>query len=390
MFNIKTMNTISETGLSLLVKRGYNIGKELDNPDGMIIRSADLHEYEFNPELLAIARAGSGVNNIPIMECAEKGIAVFNSPGANAEAVKEQVMCTMVLASKDIIGGIEWVKSIADRGDEIPELVEKGKNSFSGPELLGKTLGVIGLGAIGALVSNIALEFGMKVYGYDPFMSVDAAWKLSREVKHAEDINEIYEVADFISINVPYTPETHYMLNEQAFSKMKTGVRIINESRAEIVDDLAMTTALDTGKVGRYVTDFPNSVILKAPNVIAMPHLGACTPESEERCVEMAAAQIADYLENGNIKNSVNLPDASLSRMGVCRLCVIHRNVPRMLTSILDFISERNINVEHMINKAREEYAYTIVDLNKKIGPQTAALMREMDNILRVRVIYYD
>ena len=390
MFKIKTMNAISETGLAILTRRGYEVGKEVENPDAMLIRSADLHSYEMNPELIAIARAGSGVNNIPIEDCAEKGIVVFNSPGANAEAVKEQVMCTMVLASKDILGGIEWVKTIADRGEEIPELVEKGKNSFAGPELLGKTLGVIGLGAIGALVANIALEFGMKVYGYDPFMSVDAAWRLSREVIHADNIDEIYEVSDFISINVPYTPETHYMLNEDAFRKMKKGVKIINESRAEIVDDVAMTQALDVGKVGKYVTDFPNETILKAPNVIVMPHLGACTPESEERCAEMGARQLIDYLENGNIKNSVNLPDASLSRMGVCRLCVLHRNVPRMLTKILDFISDRNINVEHMINKPRDEYAYTIVDLNKKIGPKTADLMREMDNVLRVRVIYYD
>ena len=384
------MNSISEAGIGILEKRGYEVGKETENPDALLIRSADLHSYAMNPELLAIARAGAGVNNIPLKDCAENGIVVFNSPGANAEAVKEQIMCVMVLASKDILGGIEWVKSIADRGSEIPELVEKGKNSFAGPELLGKTLGVIGLGAIGALVANIALEFGMKVYGYDPFMSVDAAWRLSREVIHAESLDEIYEVSDFISINVPYTPETHNMLNDAAFLKMKKGVKIINESRAEIVDDVAITQALDIGKVGKYVTDFPNETILKAPNVIVMPHLGACTPESEERCAEMAARELIDYLENGNIKNSVNLPDASLSRMGVCRLCVLHRNVPKMITKILDFISDRNINVEHMINKPKDEYAYTIVDLNKKLGPKTADLMREMENVLRVRVIYYD
>ena len=390
MYKIKYMNAISEQGLGLLEKQGYEVGKNIEDPDGMIIRSADLHETKFNDSLLAIGRAGSGVNNIPVDDCTEKGIAVFNSPGANAEAVKEQIMCTLVLASKDIIGSIAWVKSIADKGDEIPELVEKGKKDFAGPELLGKTLGVIGLGAIGALVANIALEFGMTVYGYDPFMSVESAWKLSREVKHAESLDELYEAADYISINVPYTPDTHNMLNAAAFAKMKKGVRIVNESRAEIVDDVDMTAALDSGRVGKYVTDFPNSVILKAPNVIAMPHLGACTPESEERCAQMAAQELIDYLENGNITNSVNMPNAGLSRMGVCRLCVFHRNVPRMLTNILDFISNRNINVEHMINKSRGEYAYTMLDLNKKLGPKTAESMRGMDNVLRVRVIYYD
>ena len=390
VFNIKTMNSISEKGISLLEKRGFAVSETLPNPDGMLIRSANLHEYEFNPELIAIARAGAGVNNIPVEDCAEKGIFVFNSPGANAEAVKEQEMMSLIMASRDVLGGINFVRSIADRGSEIPALVEKGKSSFAGPELMGKTLGVIGLGAIGALVANIALEFGMTVYGYDPFMSVEAAWKLSREVKHSENIDEIFAVSDYISINVPFNENTRNMLNAEAFAKMKTGVRIINESRAEVVDDAAMTLALESGKVGKYVTDFPNETILKAPNVIAMPHLGACTPESEERCAEMAAAELIDYLENGNTRNSVNLPNATLPRMGVCRLCVVHRNVPKMLTSILDFISDRNINVEHMINKPRGDYAYTIIDLGKKIGPKTAEAMREMDNVLRVRVIYAD
>ena len=387
MFNIKTMNTISPVGLEVLEKKGCNVGPEVENPDGMLIRSANLHEMEFGPELLGIARAGAGFNNIPIEECAKKGIVVFNSPGANAEAVKEQEICSLVLCSRDILGGAEWVRSIADMGEEIPSIVEKGKSAFAGPELMGKTLGVIGLGAIGSLVANIALEFGMEVYGYDPFMSVDAAWKLSREVIHAETLDEIFINSDYISINVPYNEHTHHMLNEAAFKKMKRGVRIINESRAEVVDDIAMTDALDCGHVAKYMTDFPNETILKAPNVIALPHLGACTPESEDRCAAMAASQLYDYLKNGNIKNSVNLPDISLSRMGVCRLCVIHYNVPRMLTRILDFISEQNINVEHMINKPRGEYACTIIDLGTEIGEDTAEKIRAMDNVLRVRVI---
>ena len=387
MFKIKTMNNISPSGIEVLTKKGCTVGPDTEGPEAMLIRSAELHGLAFNPELLAIARAGAGYNNIPIEECAEKGIVVFNSPGANAEAVKELELCSLVMASRDVLGSIGWVRSIAGRGGEIPELVEKGKNNFAGPELLGKTLGVIGLGAVGALVANIALELGMVVYGYDPFMSVDAAWKLSREVIRAESVDEIYEQADYISINVPHTEKTHHMFNAQAFAKMKKGVRIVNESRAEVVDDEDMTQALISGQVARYVTDFPNETILKAPNVIAMPHLGACTPESEDRCAVMAANQLYDYLANGNIKNSVNLPSVSLSRMGVCRLCVLHRNVPRMITRILDFISERNINVEHMINKPRGEYAYTIVDLSEKIGEDVADSIRAMSDVLRVRVI---
>ena len=390
MFKIRTMNAISENGIRVLTKQGYEVSAEIEAPDAMLIRSANLHDMARNPELLAIARAGAGFNNIPIEQCAEEGIVVFNTPGANAQAVKEQEMMELIMASRDVLGAIDYVRSIADRGEEIPMLVEKGKSAFSGPELLGKTLGVIGLGAIGALVANIALEFGMTVYGYDPFMSVDAAWKLSREVKHAENLDEIFSYSDYISINVPYTESTHHMLNAEAFSRMKTGVRIVNESRAEVVDDDAMTQALDSGKVSKYVTDFPNEKILKAPNVIALPHIGAVTPESEDRCAEMAAMELIDYLENGNVRHSVNLPDASLSRMGVCRLCVFHRNVPRMLTKILDFISDRNINVEHMINKPRDKYAYTIIDLGRKISPKTADAIRSMPDILRVRVIYTD
>ena len=388
MLKIKTMNAISEHGTGWLLKHGCEVGPDVENPDGMLIRSANLHGMEFGENMIAIARAGAGFNNIPVEECAKKGIVVFNSPGANAEAVKEQEIASLVMASRDMIGAIDWVRSIADCGDEIPDMVEKGKSSFAGPELLGKTLGVIGLGAIGALVANVALDLGMVVYGYDPFMSVDAAWRLSRDVIKAEDVDTIYAKADYISVNVPYNEQTHHMFDDEAFAKMKMGVRIVNESRAEVVDDKAMTRALDCARAGKCVTGFPNMVILKAPNVIAMPHLGACTPESEDRCAAMAAMALYDYLVNGNIKNSANLPDATLSRMGVCRLCVLHRNVPRMITRILDFISDLNINVEHMINKPRGEYAYTIVDLGDRIGEETASAIRSMGDVLRVRVLY--
>ena len=387
MFEIKTMNAISPAGIERLTRRGCTVGAEVENPQGLLVRSANLHDCAFPESLLTIGRAGAGYNNIPIRDCSEQGIVVFNSPGANAEAVKEQEICSLVLSSRDVIGSINWVRSIADKGEQIPELVEKGKSRFAGPELLGKTLGVIGLGAVGALVANAAIELGMTVYGFDPFMSVDAAWRLSREVIHAETADEIYRNSDYISINVPYTQQTHHMLCAETFARMKKGVRIINESRAEVVNDLDMTQALISGQVGKYVTDFPNQEILKAPNVIAMPHLGACTPESEDRCAVMAAEQMFDYLKNGNIKNSVNLPDTSLSRMGVCRLCVIHRNVPRMITRILDFISDRNINVEHMINRPRGEYAYTMVDLGETIGEEIADSIRAMSDVLRVRVI---
>lgn len=387
MYKIRTMNAISELGTNVLIKRGCEVGPNIENPQALLIRSADLHQYEFGPELLCIGRAGAGVNNIPIEACAEKGIVVFNSPGANAEAVKELELCSLIISSRDVLGGIDWVRSIADKGEEIPAIVEKGKSAFVGPEIMGKTLGVIGLGAVGALVANAALDLGMEVYGYDPFLSVSAAWVLSRDVKHAENIDTIFANCDYISINVPYTDTTHHMLNAEAFAKMKPGVRIINESRAEVVDDDAIIAAIDTAKVGRYVTDFPNAKLIGAPNVVAMPHIGACTPESEEKCAIMASKEIYHYLKDGNIRNSVNLPNAELERLGACRLCVLHRNVPQMIKSFLELISKRNINIEHMINKARDEYAYTIMDLSETIGPEITDRILEKEEVLRVRVL---
>lgn len=389
MYKVRTINDISPVGIERLEKSGCTVGADIDDPDGIIVRSADMHDFEPGEKLLAIARAGAGYNNIPVERLTEKGIAVFNSPGANAEAVKEQSICSLVMASRDVVGSIEWVKSIKNEGDRIPELVEKGKSNFAGPELRGKTIGVLGLGATGALVANACIALDMNVIGYDPFMSVEAAWRLSREVERADDISEIYLNCDYISINIPYNEHTHHLLNEKAFSIMKDGVRIINESRAEVVDDDAMLRALDSGKVAKYVTDFPNEKIIRGKNVIALPHLGACTPESGDRCADMAARQLYDYFANGNIVNSVNLPTARLERMGVCRLCVIHHNVPGMINRILDFITKKNINVEHMINKPRGKYAYTIIDLGDGIWEDTADQIRKMDDVLKVRVLQY-
>ena len=387
MLKICTMNTISPLGTGLLAEHGCEVGPEVENPDALLIRSADLHDMDFGRDLLCIGRAGAGVNNIPIDRCTEEGIAVFNSPGANADATKEMVIFEMLLASRDMLGSIEWVKSIAGRGAEIPALVEKGKSAFAGPELCGKSLGVIGLGAVGALVANTALQLGMTVRGYDPYMSVDAAWRLSRHVIHVDYAEEIFRSSDYISLNVPYTESTHHMIDATALSYMKPGVRIMNESRAEVVDDDAMLEAIASGRVGKYVTDFPNEKLIGKKNVICTPHLGACTPESEEKCAVMAAQELYDYLVNGNIKNSVNLPNATLERLGKSRLCVIHRNVPNMINSILDLVSARNINVEHMLNKPRGAYAYTMMDLSEKVNGEITGQLSRQPNVLRVRVL---
>ena len=381
------MNTISPLGTQILEKHGCTVGQQVEDPEALLIRSADLHGAQFGPELLCIGRAGAGVNNIPIEDCAEKGIVVFNAPGANADATKEMIIFDMLLASRDMLGAIDWVNSIADKGDAVPALVEKGKSAFSGPELCGKSLGVIGLGAIGSLVANLALEFGMTVRGYDPYISIESAWRLSRDVIHVDYVDEIFRTSDYISLNVPYNESTHHMIDAEALAAMRPGVRIMNESRAEVVDDDAMIAALESGRVGKYVTDCPNARLIGAKNCITLPHLGACTPESEEKCAVMAAQEIFDYLKNGNIKNSVNLPNATLDRMGVCRLCVIHRNVPNKINSILDLISARNINIEHMINKPRGEYAYTIIDLAEKVNGEMKSEILKDPDVLRVRVI---
>ena len=386
-FRIQIMNHIAERGIAALVERGCTVGKDVPDPQGILLRSADLHDYPFGESLLVIARSGAGTNNIPLDACCDKGIVVFNSPGANAEAVKELIICSMVMSSRDVLGSIDWVKSLKDKGDEIPALVEKGKSAFSGPELTGKTLGVIGLGAIGSLIANIAVKLGMNVIGFDPYLSVDAAWRLSRSVQHAVDVDEIFIKSDYISVNVPFTESTKHMLDAAAFRKMKQGVRVINESRAEVVDDDAMLEALASGKVGKYITDFPNKKLIGVENVICMPHLGACTPESEERSSVMAAHEMYDYLVNGNIKNSVNFPDATLERMGVSRLCILHFNKPTMLNQFLQIACSTGLNVENMINKAYRDYAYAMIDLNGELDEAQVEALRSIPDVIRVRVV---
>lgn len=386
MYEIKTMNNIAQQGLDELAANGLRLNVEAENPDGLLIRSAKLHDAVFGDRLLAIARAGVGTDNVPVARCTEAGIAVFNTAGANAQAVKELALCALLMASRDIVGGIEWVKSLTGTTGIAPA-VEKGKAAYVGPELMGKTLGIIGLGAIGSLVANAAAQLDMTVYGYDPYMSVDAAWRLNSEVKHAPDLDTVFRQSDYVMVQVHCNDETRGMINAATIAKMKPGVRVINLARGELVDDDAMLAALSCGKIARYVTDFPNDRLVGAPGVIAIPHLGASTPESEEKCAVMAAQELADYLYNGNLKNSVNLPNVTLDRAGVCRVCVIHRNVPRMINRFLDLIGEQNINVEHMINKPRGEIAYTIIDTGSEIGDEIEQKINGMDEVLRVRVI---
>ena len=388
MFKIKTMNKISPKGLAELPADSYTVGDDVMNEDGILVRSAKLHEYPFPENLRAIARAGAGTNNIPVDRCSEAGIVVFNTPGANANAVKELVICAMLVASRDVMGGSAWVREQAQtEGVDVAAAVEKGKSAFVGPEIYHKTLGVIGLGAIGALVANIALSLGMEVYGFDPFLSVDAALRLDRHVHVVKDVTELYKVSDYVTIHVPYMDSTRHTIDANALAAMKDGVRVINLARGELVDDDAMIAALDAGKVACYVTDFPNNKITLAKHVVAIPHLGASSPESEENCAVMAAQELKDYLENGNIKNSVNFPNVEMERTGVQRLCVIHRNIPAMLANITRQLSEDGVNVPNMTNKSKGDYAYTIVDLDSPITDEAVADLKAIPGIIRMRII---
>ncbi len=386
MFTIKTMNKIATVGLQKLPAENYTIGDDVTGENGILVRSASLHDYVFSENLWAIARAGAGTNNIPVADCAQKGIVVFNTPGANANAVKELAVCALMLASRDVVGGCDWVRQQAQQ-TEVATVVEKGKSAFAGPELAHKKLGVIGLGAIGVLVANVAIRLDMEVYGYDPYLSVDTALRLDRHVHVVKDVTELYRTADYITLHLPYMDATRHTINADAIAGMKEGVRVINLARGELVDDEAMAAALTAHKVARYVTDFPNNRILAAPNVVATPHLGASTPESEDNCAVMAALQLKDFLENGNIKNSVNFPNVEMDRSGVQRLCLVHRNIPAMLAGITAQLSQDGVNVENLTNKSRGDYAYTLVDVGSVVD---AAVIRDIQNlpgIIRVRVI---
>lgn len=388
MYCIKTLNKISSAGLDQLDKSRFQVGNDVENEDGILVRSAAMHDYVFPDALRAIARAGAGTNNIPIDRCSENGIVVFNTPGANANAVKELVIAALLIASRDILGGADWVQEQAHTPNvDLAAAVEKGKSAFVGPELYRKTLGVIGLGAIGALVCNIALDLGMDVYGYDPFLSVDAALRLDRHVHVVKSVDELYKVSDYITIHVPYTNDTKDFINAEAISKMKGQVRVLNLARGGLVNDDDMIAALESGRVAKYVTDFPNDKIALVHNVIALPHLGASTPESEENCARMAADQLKDYLINGNIKNSVNLPNVHQDWSGISRVCLIHKNIPAMLTKITTILSDEGVNVENLTNKSKKDYAYTMVDLNGRIKDAVADELRAIPGMIRVRVI---
>ncbi|NBI08864.1 3-phosphoglycerate dehydrogenase [Colidextribacter sp. OB.20] len=388
MYRIKTLNKISSVGLARLDPTRFQTGAEVENEDGVLVRSAPMHDYAFPDSLRAIARAGAGTNNIPIDRCSENGIVVFNTPGANANAVKELVIAAMLIASRDVLGGADWVQEQAHTPKvDVAAAVEKGKSAFAGPELYRKTLGVIGLGAIGALVCNIALDLGMDVYGYDPFLSVDAALRLDRHVHVVQNVDELYKVSDYVTLHIPYTNATRDFINAEAIGKMKGQVRVLNLARGGLVNDDDMIAALEAGRVAKYVTDFPDDQITTVRNVIALPHLGASTPESEDNCAVMAARQLRDYLINGNIKNSVNLPDVCQDWSGIARLCLIHKNVPAMLTRIMGVLSDDHINVENMTNKSKKDYAYTMVDVNTRITDEVADELRAIPNMIRVRVL---
>ena len=390
MFQIQTLNKISPVGLAEL-GADYQVADTVENPDAILVRSAVMHEMEFGSNLLAIARAGAGVNNIPLDRCAENGIVVFNTPGANANGVKELALAGMLLASRDIIGGINWVQTIKNE-ETVAKMVEKGKSKFAGTEIKGKKLGIIGLGAIGGPLGNAATHLGMEVYGCDPYISVDAAWNLSRTIKHVKTREEIFRECDFISVHTPLIENddpnvnTKKMINAETIAMMKDGVVILNFARDLLVDDEAMEAALKSGKVRKYVTDFPNAKTAGMEGVIAIPHLGASTEEAEDNCAAMAAKELVDYLENGNIKNSVNFPNAEMNAVGK-KICILHKNVPSVIASLTTAISNAGGNIENMVNASRKDYAYTMIDVTGADAAPIAASMDSIEGVIRVRVI---
>lgn len=386
MFQIQTLNKISKVGTCRLDAAKYTIADAPENPDAIMVRSAAMHDMEFGSNLLAIARAGAGVNNIPVDKCAEQGIVVFNTPGANANAVKELVVAGLLLSSRKISEAMAWVPSLKEEGDNVGKLVEKGKSQFAGPEIKGKTLGIIGLGAIGALVANVAIDLGMKVIGTDPFLSVGAALRLSPAVQVAKSADEVLAAADYLTLHVPCNADTKGFINAAAIAKMKDGARVLNFARGELVNDADMIAALETGKIACYVTDFPNANTIGVKNIIAIPHLGASTPESEDNCAMMAADELSAYLEQGNIINSVNFPNAEMHANGT-KLCVLHKNVPTIIAQITSALGDAGKNIDNMVNASKKDNAYTMIDVAGDVADSIVDTVKAIDGVIRVRVI---
>ncbi len=386
MFQIQTLNKISKVGTCRLDAAKYTVADAPENPDAIMVRSAAMHDMEFGSNLLAIARAGAGVNNIPVDKCAEQGIVVFNTPGANANAVKELVVAGLLLSSRKISEAMAWVPSLKDEGDNVGKLVEKGKSQFAGPEIKGKTLGIIGLGAIGALVANVAIDLGMKVIGTDPFLSVGAALRLSPAVQVAKSADEVLAAADYLTIHVPYNADTKGFINAEAIAKMKDGARVLNFARGELVNDADMIAALESGKISCYVTDFPNANTIGVKNIIAIPHLGASTPESEDNCAMMAADELVAYLEQGNIINSVNFPNAEMHANGT-KLCVLHKNVPTIIAQITAALGDAGKNIDNMVNASKKDNAYTMIDVAGDVADSIVDAVKAIEGVIRVRVI---
>lgn len=381
---VKLFNKIASVGIEQFNKDLYEFSEDFETYDAVMVRSAKLHDVEFPSDLKCIARAGAGVNNIPLDKCSEQGIVVFNTPGANANAVKELVIAAMLMSSRKVIKGIEWVKTL---DGDISKQVEKGKSNFVGPEIAGKKLGVIGLGAIGVLVANAAAALDMQVYGYDPYISVQAAWTLKARVQHVQNLKKIFEECDYITVHVPFSDKTANIVDAQGIESMKEGVRVFNFARGGLIDDEAMIKALETGKIGAYVTDFPTAELLKFDNVIGVPHLGASTPESEENCAVMAANEISDYLERGNITHSVNLPDLQMAQEAKYRICIINKNIPNMVGAITTALANVGVNIENMANKGKKDYAYTILETNDAVSDELMERLRSREGVIQARLI---
>jgi D-3-phosphoglycerate dehydrogenase len=387
MFQIQTLNKISSIGLTRFPMDNYEVASEFSTPDAILVRSTKMHDMEFSSSLKAIGRAGAGVNNIPLEKCTEKGIVVFNTPGANANAVKELVIAAMLLSSRNLAEGVNWAKTLIGKGVEVPKLVEKGKSNFVGPEIQGKTLGIIGLGAIGMLVANAGEALGMRVIGFDPYISVDSAWGLSQNVEKAISLDSLLSEADYLSLHIPLLDSTKEFINKSKIEIMKDGVRIMNFARGGLVNKEDLFTAFESGKVTSFITDFPDEDLLKHDKVIGIPHLGASTPESESNCAAMVVDQIRNFLENGNIKNSVNFPNSGMPRNGANRLIIANRNIPKMVGNITSVLADENINISDMLNKHRGDIAYNIIDIDGEITVEQVQKIRNIEGVIMVRLL---